>query len=423
MAALTTDVDPDATKEYLSLNAAETAEKQDLTNGGGDTWTCTTYSTGGTADTTPVFFVDWVTDVGEDITVTSSVSDRATPAGFDSNKYRLSVTDELASIRTQVNYLNLDGLQIEMLYSSGSDDNIFYLGGADAGNLLRFSNCYLRGDGGGNNDGIRLADADLIVEMYKCIITNVARYGINDNPSASLKLFNSIIQGCGNDGIESSSGIVIIKNTAIFDTADDFDVGGATETIDYCASDDGDGGNAKAPSGSDWDNEYVDSANGDFRLVASGNCEGGGTDDPSGGDYSTDMDGDAYTSPWSIGVDAKAGEGGAAYDKTITDTVGITDTVTTLRSTFTTIADAVGVTDVLTTLRRVSVTLADVVGITDVLSRVVSYVRTLTSTVNITDGFPGAKEEDILNTIGITDVCTATVILGGAGGGFKIPLF
>ena len=88
--------------------------------------------------------------------------------------------------------------------------------------------------------------------------------------------------------------------------------GGGT-TVDYCASDDGDGTNAVAPSGANWANEFSNAAGGDFTLVAGGNCEGGGTDDPGSGLYSNDMDGDAYTSPWSIGVDAKTAAGGASF--------------------------------------------------------------------------------------------------------------
>ena len=73
--------------------------------------------------------------------------------------------------------------------------------------------------------------------------------------------------GCKSDGRKASQDV----NIEDFVTEDDIfdDIGGST--IDYCASDDGDGTNAVSPSGSDWANEFVDYANGDFTLLYTGN--------------------------------------------------------------------------------------------------------------------------------------------------------
>ena len=82
-------------------------------------------------------------------------------------------------------------------------------------------------------------------------------------------------------------------------------------TIDACASDDGDGTNPVAPSGSDWTNEFVDPANGDFTLLNSGNLYHGGSTAPDSSLYTTDIEGDAYNvAAYSIGVDEYVAAGG-----------------------------------------------------------------------------------------------------------------
>jgi hypothetical protein len=52
----------------------------------------------------------------------------------------------------------------------------------------------------------------------------------------------------------------------------------------------------------DWSQDVIDVDNGDFSLVADGNCIGNGTDDPSSGLYSDDIIGTARTSTWDIGA-------------------------------------------------------------------------------------------------------------------------
>ena len=85
--------------------------------------------------------------------------------------------------------------------------------------------------------------------------------------------------------------------------------------------------------------------------------------------------------------------------KTLTDSVGITDTLGTARQIFKSIADAVGITDVLVSALKFLVTLSDSVGITDVLSKIANRKRTLTDTVAVL----GERIEFGYPTYGTTD--------------------
>jgi hypothetical protein len=128
-------------------------------------------------------------------------------------------------------------------------------------------------------------------------------------------IYNNVIRGnAGNvDGINVRSGATAtIKNNAIFNLGDDISNSG-TATVQYNAADDDldteftESTNIN-PSGSDWANEFVNAAAGDFTLLNTGNLYQGGTDVS----LATDMDGDAYhaTTP-SIGVDEYVAAGGA----------------------------------------------------------------------------------------------------------------
>ena len=175
-------------------------------------------------------------------------------------------------------------------------------------------NCYVRTNyerhrgidiGNGVGDGNKIYNTIVFASTED----SNTHWGINIDDSTDV--YNCVVRGPYDIGIRGSEAVgdtVNVKNCAVFNCTDDISDGGAgTFTIDYNASDDGDGTNAVSPSGADWANEYAGYATGNFTLTAGGNCEGGGTDDPGSGLYSTDIDGDSYTSTWSIGVDAKTG--------------------------------------------------------------------------------------------------------------------
>jgi hypothetical protein len=306
MAALGHEVDPDGGGDYVSLFALEAAQQQDLTDGGGDTYTATCTSSGGTADTTAVSFIGWTTGAATYIEIKAKAGDEAIKTSLDVARYR--ITDTLT--------FSEDYGRIEDLQSATTNNfnNGIYFTGIGAANDLRVSNCRVRADVAGT-EGILINDNDATVSIWNTIVEATGNYA-NSGISVldgSANIYNCVIYGFQTDGIllNANSDTIVIKNCIIGGNGDDLDDGGAASlTLDYCVADDADarGANGAGPSGGAWGNEIAGSP--DYTLQSGGNCEGGGTDNPGAGLYSTDIDGDAYTSPWSIGVDAKTAAGG-----------------------------------------------------------------------------------------------------------------
>ncbi|MHA2065464.1 MAG: hypothetical protein ACXABY_13910, partial [Candidatus Thorarchaeota archaeon] len=148
--------------------------------------------------------------------------------------------------------------------------------------------------------------------VYNCIIydwkTHATSRGISASGGTNV-IYNTTIWNSGGAGVVNF-GTMTLKNCVSALSPDDF-LNFGSLTVDYCASDDGDGTNAVAPSGGDWDNEFTDKDNGDFSL-AGGNCQDGGTDDPGSGAYNDDIISTLRSSPWSIGAFGTAASGGSS---------------------------------------------------------------------------------------------------------------
>ncbi len=312
MAALghTVDSGSGASGDYASLNALESAQDQDLTDGGGDTYTATCITTGDFAiDSSNATFIGWTTGVANWIKIAAGGGHEGSKTGWSTSKYRLEVNG--TCLEMYENYMYVENLQIRSVANEGI---CIYNEALDAGNHHYLYGILIDGNGAALNC-IVFNDSDAIVSMYNDIVCNTGAgniVAINILASTTVDILNCIVANHGDEGINRGGGTVTVKNTAVFGIA----MGGGdfvgTITVDHCASDDGDGTNARAPSGGDWANEYAGHASNNFTLTTGGNCEGGGTDNPGSGLYSTDIDGDAYTSTWSIGVDAKTVAGGVA---------------------------------------------------------------------------------------------------------------
>ena len=311
MAALgnTVDSGSGASGHYASLNALETAQEQDLTDGGGDTYTATGTTTGdNAADTTAVLFKDWVTAAANYITVKAASGDEAVKTGIDETRYRLTGTD-VTIIRTDEEYFRFEGLQVILTVTANNTGHGIYQN--TTGGEIRVSNCYIKGTGAGTGAGrgFRNDDATSITKIWNTIITGF--YSADETPSdgwlgvfakGTTVIYNCIVYGCSY-GIRNVSETLTVKNTANFGHDTDWN---GTITRDYCASDDGGGTNEVAESGggATWPDDFVDAANGDFTLKATSNLAGAGINDPGSGLYSTDMEGDNYVvDSWSLGVD------------------------------------------------------------------------------------------------------------------------
>ena len=248
-------------------------------------------------DTTAVVIDGFTYD---SVTFEAASGYEALKTGWQAARYVLDVTDATAITISDSN-VTLKGLQIYTTYSASASTRYgVYINGVHTG--VNIYNCFIYTDGSGSADkyGIYTNDSPT-VNVWNTVVWNYSWRGIRID-GGTWGIYNSIIYD-SNLGIQILAGsTVTVKNVAVFGNVDDIN-DAATSTIDFVASDDGDGTNAVAPSGADWANEYAGYATGDFTLTAGGNCEDGGTDNPGSGLYSTDIEGDSYSTPWSIGVD------------------------------------------------------------------------------------------------------------------------
>ena len=321
MATLTWWVDPDVSgglgdgsseaNAYASQNAAEAAEQMDL-DAANDIGNIHCTSSGGTADTTAVIYTGWTTSSDDYILLDTKSGDEAVKTSWDSNRYRHEITDG-TGIDVRQSHFRISGLQIRAIATTSTSYGVYLNTGIAAGADIRIYNSRFSNTGASTNMCIRGVDTDIVLKVWNTIFENASNDGVRLTCSTA-EFYNCIVYGCGGAGLEFDVGTCTAKNCALFNnTGSDIqdDVGGST--IDYNAADDvaARGANGTDHSGADWTTEYAGYATGNFTLTSGGNCEGGGTDNPGSGLYSTDMDGDAYTSTWSIGVDAKTAAGNA----------------------------------------------------------------------------------------------------------------
>ncbi len=310
MAALghTVDSGSGASGDYVSLNALGAAQEQDLTDGGGDTYTATCTTTGdNAADTTAVDFDGWTTGIANYILIEAASTDRAEAASYNANKYRMEVSGATALIIRE-DYVRVDGLQIQLTASSVSSIRGIVLTGQGASNDIRISNSRIKGVLSGTSVdcyGIYSGSTNVNLISWNIIVYGFVNGANNANGvyvrNASFAIYNSILYG-NNVGVRIRDNAGTVKNTASFTNTDDFldSVGGST--IDYCASDDGDGDHPVTPA--NWADVFENAAGGDFRLKATDtDLHDKGTDDPSGSGYGDpDIDETARVSLWDIGA-------------------------------------------------------------------------------------------------------------------------
>ncbi len=283
---------------YSSLNVAENAEDGDITlSTGSDEYVVfECRSTGGTADTATVTVIGWTTAADNYILVRAHVNHR--PDGIYGNvsdSYRLETVDA-ACISVDEAYVRFDGLQVKITYATSDTFKIcFQLGTSETDNDLRVDNCYVDCNPGATVKyiGMSLVGADSSPLIRNTIVVNFPRRGVQI-AAGTAKLVNCTIAHISTvDGIRDTQSSVVCVNCAVFDTPDDFS---GVPNIDYCASDDGDGTNAVAPSGADWDLEFTDPGNDDFRILNTGNLYQAGKSQTADSDVpSTDIAGNPRT--------------------------------------------------------------------------------------------------------------------------------
>jgi hypothetical protein len=201
----------------------------------------------------------------------------------------------------QISYCIAKGVGGES-YAVGAND-AYYSGG---GGTLKFWNCIAHGfKSSGGTKGRAWYCNGPTYNIYNCTSSD------NDT------------------GFQQLAGTANATNCASFNNADDFK--GTWNTIDYCASDDGDGTNAEdfTAEATDWNKVFTDYTTDDYSLLnytTNPCCVGEGTDNPGSGLYSDDIIGTARSSPWDIG--AFEYTSGAGFSPNVDDDGRISDVPT-----------------------------------------------------------------------------------------------
>jgi hypothetical protein len=308
---------------YLTLNDLETAEDTDLTLlGGGDgSWMHIYCRSSGAhpADTEAVSIYGWTTSATCYILIEAASTDRAVSTGWDDTKYRLSVTDAHA-IDIQEDYVRIDGLQIEVLYSSVAGKSaISYTTIGAGGGYGRVTNCYLRGDtnANANSTAININDAQASVDIWNCCLGPADHRAIYIGAGTAVNIYNCTIYDFDTSGIYTGGTVnVVVRNCAIISTGDDlYDGTSGTWDVDYCALDDADAQTHpvdETAGGQDWDDNFENLATGNFSIKAGANLLAAGVADPSSGLFSNDINRDTRPAAWSVGADDIPTAGGAS---------------------------------------------------------------------------------------------------------------
>ena len=263
----------DNTHAYQSLNAWEAAEQTDLdTANNTHTVHCNRTNAGG-IDQLECTVNGWTTSATDFITITAD--DFPADGIYDATLYLLENNDDSASaLGILEDYVRIVNLQVLDTVTAAARDAIVIaaVGTSD----IRIDSCIIKGNCNGTAlcSGINCADADATVTVFNTIFTgfisgdnpaDVSFAGIIVQNSTLVKIYNCTFYG-NYRGIRQSAGTISTINCLSFNNTDDFS---GTVNADYCASDDGDGTNAKTitQSADDWAALVVDAAGDDFHVT------------------------------------------------------------------------------------------------------------------------------------------------------------
>lgn len=232
---------------------------------------------------------------------TESINNQRHLGLWDGNKFFVEGSS-VGIVRVQEGQTRVEGLQF-FLNSSGNSRVGLYLDsiGDDSyvsKNIIKFSGtgtgCYgirTNGDAG---------QSDYIFNNLVYGFSTTGSWGINISQNISEEgfIYNNTVYGC-TVGIQSASSDATVINNVSAENGDDFF--GTFTTIDFNASDDGDGTNAQTLSATRAD-DFADVTIDDYSIVSGSVCVENGADDPGSGLYSDDIVGIARSSAWDIGA-------------------------------------------------------------------------------------------------------------------------
>ena len=301
----------DGNQAYQTLAQWEAATEQDLTDAGGDFATVHCNRTNG-GGVNPNCAINGFT-TSEACYIAIYGDDFPTDGIFDNTKFYSDGGNAKACVSVYDDFVKFINLQFQPTANDVGSTYGITVSLQSAGSVITIDSCIIKGvcSGEGSSYGVFVNDADSTVNVYNTIV-----YGFisSDYPADAgflairgdagiTNVYNCTVHG-NNYGIYRVGGTLTVKNCAVFNNTNDFN---GTITIDYCASDDGDGTNAQdfTAEATDWNKVFENYAIGDFRLkdyTTSPCCVGVGTDNPGAGLYSDDIAGTARTSTWDIGA-------------------------------------------------------------------------------------------------------------------------
>lgn len=276
----TTNATVGANRAYVSQNAAEAAEQQDLTDGGGDIFELIC-ETGGSADATAVSWDGWTTSATSYIVVKTSAGHRHAGV-WDAAKYR-----HTGGIDTWSEYIRFEGMQfrvtsaVPFLVNQSNDVRI----GWSVFDACTNTTYVIRNDGGKTL-------------VHNCIFNNCANGGIGNGAGGgsglTLYVYNVTVRGA-NSGFDFAvfnfgTGVVHCRNVVGWNTESDVFINISTDlNLNHCKSDDTTaddfGGSGNVANVANLDNSFEDAANGDLRLLTADTVL-----KDAGGDLSSDPD-------------------------------------------------------------------------------------------------------------------------------------
>lgn len=262
-----------STRRYTSLGAWESA--RDGLASIGDVEYAVISGAWASADTSICFVIGWPS-CSMVIECPLTLPDGDNPArhngiyGNVANSYKQECTanSQLGMGDSDARDVTFDGLQCQLTYSTDSYHELVSCTNNASGYAQTIKNCIFKGviTTTVKTVGVEVTHANFDIKIENCIIYGFPRRGIEiDDNACTVKIYNCTVSGANTvDGIRgSASSTDTAKNCASFNNNDDFDT---IDTIDYNASDDGDGTNAVdwTAEATDWAANFNDYANGDF---------------------------------------------------------------------------------------------------------------------------------------------------------------
>lgn len=228
-------------------------------------------SSSGTADTTQVRIFGWASWSGNDIRIEGA--DFPADGIWDDSAYVFQQIQNTHGIRLDEYYCRITNIQFYNARtgtSAAENKTVFEI----FGNYTTIDSCIFRGNVGAAAQGYGLllygnGNTSLVSNcIFYGFNGGTGHYGLSVDRSSGTVIVNCTVYDC-TTGIDTDANTTVL-NCIVGNCTDD--ISGTPNSVDYCASDDGDGTNSISPSGSDWGNEMTDPANGDFTILNTGNC-------------------------------------------------------------------------------------------------------------------------------------------------------